>query len=261
MRKYDIKAEFPDKGNLSLYDLLTEIDKEYDLYNDINIYRDKFKNSDKSGIIDKLNNLLHFDIEAMANESHIATFEALKLLKELFVIEKYGLPKKMWFKKNIRIRITDILAKPRMSNITTYLSGKSVYNDVFKRLFEDIKYNVDDAEKRIYFVDKIDAQWQYIEQKQFDYVTSDMALSDPDSALTELKRINQKLDNIISDIESESEPIDIPTEGVMNTFFNMLLIHKKLCYLTDRISMETFFHLLRGLMTNTLHYIRNMRVR
>ena len=194
MGKYDIYAEFPDEECLSLYDLLNELDREYKLYDDLLIYRDKFKNNDGSGIIDRLKSLLDFDIEAMAKEMDNSKFEELKLLKELFIIEKYGKPKKnkrFMSEEGIRIRITNILAKPRMQNVSTYLSATNEYSSVFEELFDDIKCNVDDEEKRIDTIDRIDAQWQYIAQKQFDYVTSDMALSDTDSALKELVRMQQ----------------------------------------------------------------------
>lgn len=243
MGKYDIHAKYPTEGRLSLNDLLNELEKEYKLYDDLLIYRDKFKNNDGSGIIDKLKSLLNFDIEAMAKESDNSKFEELKLLKELFIIEKYGKPKKnkrFMPKEGIRIKITNILAKPRMQNVSTYLSATNEYSSVFEELFDDIKCNVDDAEKRIDTIDRIDAQWQYIAQKQFDYVTSDMALSDTDSALKELVRINNKLDSIILELESQSGTEVMPAEGVMKSFFNLLLNHQQLCYLTDRINMKSF---------------------
>lgn len=241
MGKYDIGAELTNDCKLTAYDLAIEIVNEFGEY-DAKSIEMKLGNS-KSGLLYKLKKILNFDAKEMAKNSKEEQFRMYKLLKVLYKFEKYGEQKRIRAyntETKIKIPIIDILAKPRMSNIDTYLVDSNKFDNAIDQCISIIKKEVDDAEARIDLIDKIDDQWQYIAQKQFDYVTSDMALSDPDSALKELKRINQKLDNIISDIESESKTIAIPTEGVMKTFFNMLLIHKKLCYLTDRISMESF---------------------
>lgn len=65
MGKYDIDSELTPECRLSLNDLVEELDDELNLYENIDTYKDKFKNYYKSGLIDKLNKLLRFDIEKL----------------------------------------------------------------------------------------------------------------------------------------------------------------------------------------------------
>ena len=243
MGKYDIGAELTPECRLSLDDLVDELDKELELYDDLQTYKDKFHNNDKSGLIDKLKKILYFDIDNINKESDKEKFDMLKLLKALFYIEKYGVAKcdsKNRVDEDIRIRITDILEKPRLSNVNSYLSEVTQYGDVFERLFNDIKGNVDDADERIDMIEKVDDYWQYIAAKQFDYTFSDMALHHPDDMLTELKRINEKLEDIINNIDISAQQNNLQNEGVMKIFFNILLTHRKLCYDIDRIRCNEF---------------------
>ena len=243
MGKYDIDAELTYNCKLSLYDLIKELDQELGMYPDIANYRDKFKNNDRSGLIDKLVDILNFDIEKMSEESKQAKFEMLKLLKVLYYIEKYGEPKKIRsydLNTKIRIPIIDILAKPRFSNINTYFSSGSQYGEIFDLLFNDVKRNVDDADMRIDMIEKIDDYWQYIAGQQFDYVFSDMALHNHDDMLTELKRINKRLEEIINNIDISAQQSNLHSEGVMKTFFNILLTHRQLCYDIDRIRVNEY---------------------
>lgn len=83
-------------------------------------YRDKFKNADQSGIIDKLRKKLDFDIEEIYGNDPKEKFEAFKLLKLLYYIEKDGAPKNRGKSaENTKIQIIDILSKPRLDNIQT----------------------------------------------------------------------------------------------------------------------------------------------
>ena len=241
MGKYDIGAELTNECKLTAYDLAIEIATDFGLFDAKSI--EMQLGYSKSGLLHKLNRLLNFDAKEMTNGSKEEQFKMYKLLKVLYIIEKYGKPKKVRAydtESEIRIRLLDILSKPRMSNIDTYLVNSNEYENAIDWIISIIKEEVDDAEERIDLVDKVDAQWQYIAQKQFDYVTSNMALSDTDSALKELVRINNKLDSIILELESQSRTEVMPAEGVMRSFFNLLLNHKQLCYLTDRINMKSF---------------------
>ncbi len=244
MGKYDIGAELTNECKLTAYDLAEEIAEELGL-SDTKAIEMKLGNG-KSGLLKKLKDLLEFDAKEIAKDSEVELFKMYKLLKVLYLCEKDGAPKKIRVydtESEIKIRIIDILAKPRMSNIATYLVDGNKVENAIDQLISLIKVEVDDAADRTALIDKIDDRWQYIAQKQFDYVTSDMALSDPETTLKELKRINRKLDTIIDELNTESQTDAIPTEGVMNSFFNMLMNHKKLCYLTDRIRMKSFLSL------------------
>lgn len=243
MGKYDIDAQLINESKLSLNDLSKEIYDESDTpfsYADISF---KLKNKQGSGLINKLKKHLGFDIEGMAEVSASERFDALKLLKELFHIEKDGLPKYVnnyYPEANTRVHIIDIIAKPRLANIKTYYADGSKYGDVFEQLFDDIKSIVPDADERIRIIEDIDSYWQYLSSRQFDYVFSNMALADMESSLKELQRINGVLERVLNKLDVNERNLKMSTEGVMKTFFNILLTHKKLCNETDRIKSAEF---------------------
>ena len=243
MGKYDIDAQFMNEANPTLNDLCKEILKETGgQYSDSELLF-KFKNKQGSGLINKLKKYLNFDAEKMSRVSSKEKFDEMKLLKELFYIEKDGLPKYVNDYNptaNSKVRIINILAKPRLSNIESYYSESSVYGKIFKNLFSNIKSNVPDAEKRIDIIEDIEAYWQLISQQHFDYVNSNMALADMESSLKNLQRINRTLKTILDKLDFDYRNLHMSTEGIMNTFFNILLVHRRLCYETDRIKVTQF---------------------
>lgn len=243
MGKFDIDAQQINESKLTLNELSKEIYDESDTPFSCAEIMFKLKNKQGSGLINKLKKHLNFDIEGMAEVSISERFNALKLLKELFFIEKDGSPKYVNdydLKANTRVHIIDILAKPRLANIKTYYAYGSQYGDVFDQLFADISSNVSDADERIGTIEDIDSYWQYIAQKQFDYVFSNMALADMESSLKELQRINRVLENVLNKLDINERNLKMSTEGVMKTFFNILLTHQKLCNETDRIKAAEY---------------------
>ena len=73
----------------------------------------------------------------------------VRILKQLYYIEKAG-------KKGKKIRIIDILAKPRLANIPFVDSRSGIYNDVFRKLYDQIKEAVPDAEERHAKLEQVD---------------------------------------------------------------------------------------------------------
>ena len=265
MGKYDIGSKLTNECKLTIYDLAQEIadetEKEIEALEKKTIKKktdeEKIKESPKpdgivqalkdskgSGLVNKLNTRLHFDVEKVAASSDEEKFQMLKLLKKLYWIEKYDTPKfvnKHSISARGKIRITDILAKPKMSNIYTYYSESySEYGEVFNELLADLRSEVDDADDRNTIIENIEIFWQTLSAFQYDYVLSDMAIHYPDMCLKELKRINSTLDNVLDQIGFENIHNDIPSEGIMKTFYNILLTHERLCYETDRIRLSEF---------------------
>ena len=243
MGKYDIDAQLINESELTLKDLSKELYNESDTAFSCTDISFKLKNKQGSGLINKLKKHLDFDIESMAEVSDSERFDALKLLKELFFIEKDGLPKYVNDfnpEANTRVHIIDILSKPRLANIKTYYADGSQYGEVFDQLFADIRSIVSDANERILLIERIDSYWQYIAARQFDYVFSNMALADMESSLKELQRINGVLESVLIKLDIEERNIQRLTEGVMKTFFNVLLTHKKLCNEIDRIKAAEY---------------------
>ncbi len=67
-----------------------------------------------------------------------------------------------------------------------------------------------------------------------------MALADMESSLKELQRINGVLERVLNKLDVNERKLKMSTEGVMKTFFNILLTHKKLCNETDRIKAAEY---------------------
>ena len=103
MSKYDIESRYRESYPVTLIDLCREIQAEEEA-SDVNTekysesaehskyeadyLRNKFKNSDKSGSIDKLKSKKGFDIEKIAGEDKVQQYDMLRLLKILYYIEK-----------------------------------------------------------------------------------------------------------------------------------------------------------------------------
>ncbi|APM39953.1 hypothetical protein [Clostridium kluyveri] len=248
MGKYDIGKKQSRLCQLTFIELCKELVNEYeDKYpNDENKWRNPetlwklFKNDDESGLIDKLKRCLHFDIEAIAEKSNAEKFDELKLLKLLYYIEKSGEPKyKPLDNKDLKIQITDILAKPRLENIMTDYSEKSVYGSIFSEMFDKVRSEITDADVRDKKIEAINMHWEYITGKIFDYVISDRALDEPENAIRELERIDRFLNENVLGRLSTTYPSSISNkEGVMNTFYNILVCHKLMCNEADRLNIN-----------------------
>lgn len=203
-------------------------------------FREKIKSNDRSGLINKLNDNLGFDIEMMMEQSDQDKFDGLKLLKLLYYIEKDGLPKKDTFGSKVtsKLCITDILAKPRLENIHTDYSPKSEFGDVVDSMLSLIGQNIDDAGKRWGVIEKINITWKYATDSLFAYVFSDYATKFPESNLIQLKRIKRYLsEKIIMKCKTVKPRSFVSNEGVMKSFYNLLLCHEKLCNDIDRVNI------------------------
>lgn len=263
MGKFDITSEYNENIKLNLMELSREISEEIsakfdkqqaerqknnaspdnDNLNqkylgeadqnliDPNVVCQKLTNSNNSGLLNKLEKLLHFDMLKIAGESNKEYFDMLKILKVLYYIEK---PKKA----DERVLITDILAKPQPGNIPAEASQKSVYGDVFQNLYEKIYSAADDADERCYALESIDTSWKFITVQSFNYLLSSQALDSPDKAYAELIRIKNYLSMLYEKLKKVPLSAKIRPESVMNTFFNILACHKLLCIETGKISVN-----------------------
>lgn len=243
MGKYDISAELTNDCKLTVYDLAKEIDTELEL-DDTKAIEMKLGNG-KSGLLKKLKDILKFDVEEIAKDSEEEQFQMYKLLKELYLIEKYGRKKyvgRFYPNINLKIKIIDILAKPRLSNIKTYYSEYSEFGTVFDKLFSDICSIVEDSNERIRLFESIESYWQNLSQYQYNYVAYDSAMGHKKETLTELNKINEGLNRILTLIDNSNSSLTLPTEGVMGTFLNILLTYKRLCYEEDRIRLFNYIN-------------------
>jgi hypothetical protein len=181
--------------------------------------------------------LLGYDIEE--NNSDKEKHALFKLLKLLYYIEKSGEPKyKAAYEEDLRINITDILEKPRLENIQTELSDKSVYGKYFESLYENVKTEVEDADSRFQKLERINIYWEYLTEKVFDYVITDRAIDEPENALFELERIRRFLQERVLDRLSYDKIPKTSDGEVVNTFYNKLVCHRLMCRDVDRININ-----------------------
>lgn len=244
MGKYDIGAELTSECKLSIYDLAKEIADELGLYETKAV--EMSLGNGKSGLLKKLKDILKYDAKEIANDSKEEQFRMYKLLKELYRIEKYGASKNIRAydtTSEVKIPIINILAKPRLSNINTYYSEHSQFEKEFVQIFSNIKLNVKDADERIRIIELIETYWQSLSQFQYNYVAYDEAMDHKKEALRNLKNINTKLNKILMLIDNTGTAPTLPTEGVMETFFNILLTFKNLCYEEDRIRLFNYINM------------------
>lgn len=240
--KYNMDSAYSEECTLKMSDLIAELMDEHTPYGgNYDSFYHLLKNHDKSGLIDLLKSELEFDIEAIAGDSKAERFDMYKLLKLLFNIEKVGAPqKKKGFEDvdKIRTPFIKILANPRTANIKTPYTTKTVHGDTFEKVFNAVKGGVADSKRRIALIDEMNGYWDYIIEKQFDYVISDMALEQPESSLEELRRIHRFLDKMLNQLAGNNPHEKSQPEGVLQTFFNILLTHQQLCYERDRIKIN-----------------------
>lgn len=232
MGNFDVDSKYDENLKISLTALCKEIldEEQVDerLVPENTIYQ-KFKDGHGTGLLDKLKKLLDFDMEQIARHSKKECFDMLKILKLLFHIEKE-------VASDDNIRITNILAKPRLANISGDVSPSANYNDVVQNLYDQIRSLVDDADIRCAKLEKADLLWKFITVQTFDYVLSPQALSFPEDARKELTNIKEFLENkVYNKLKEIPASKKSQSEGVMNTFFNMLACHRLLCMENTKI--------------------------
>jgi hypothetical protein len=240
MSKYNLGQNERAKCALTIAELCVEIaDENKDLIsNSPDTLRDKFKNHDNSGIIDKLGNKLNFRIEEFDDK-----YDQLKLLKYLYYLEKYGLSKNKSTRNNdkTKFRIIDVLNKPRLDNINSHISVNNAYGNILSKMKSDIEKEIrkeaifSKQEKFNY----IKTYWEEITHKTFDYVMSEMALNKKDSAYEELERIERYLKHKILERLPDVSELKLPyKESLFDTFYNIVMSHEVLCYDADRLRIN-----------------------
>ena len=238
MAVYDIDSKYSDDLKVGLTELSNEILSEIDVAADENgaidtnsIYK-KLTNPNGSGILDKLKNKLDFDMKKLSNGSDSETFDMLRILKLLYKLEKSR-------PKGNKIRITDLLAKPRLANIITTSSDSKGHAKIFQTLYSQIKRVVEDADFRNNTLNSANMKWQFITVQAFNHVLSNKAIMYPDESYWELYRIKDFLEKkVYSKLEQLHIDNSSQQEGVMKTFYNMLACHELLCIESAKIAIN-----------------------
>ena len=243
MAKYDMNSTFSDSYKLTLSELCHELMDEYEAETGNEpkgeeTYRNKFKNHDRSGILDKLKDKLQLDLEKIAINDR-ERFNMLKILKQLYYIEKSGEPKnKLTLDQNVRIPIIDILAKPVLDNVFTCDNSQSEYGDIILGVLMQLEEVIPDARERYSTLQNINNDWETIGFKMFNYILTDKSFSNPEVATAELKRINSFLrDKILVKLRKLDPEKYLKPEGVMTTYYTVIRTCWLMSYASDRINI------------------------
>lgn len=169
MGKYDFNAELKDDCKLTLTDLIQELmdERKGTAKGELEeaTYRAAFKDP-KSGLISKIKDKVGIDFdECLRDDSKRIKFDSLKILKCLYEIEKDGIPKKIGgISDRSLIRITNILANPRLENIRSIYSSKSTYGEIFNNLYKKVEEQIPSSLKCkiLETLDCIDLEWRVI---------------------------------------------------------------------------------------------------
>ncbi len=253
MGKYDLSSVYDENATYTLYDLVAEITKECDKKrfakkeneendNTLNYsetkegYKEVVDNSilhkigherHGSGILDKLNKLFGFDLEKATASSKKERFEMLRLLKLMFYIEKwdgegsdYGEP----------LKITDLLAKPRPSNIVYSGPNPTKYSNIIYELFEGLKQWVNDADSRCRELDRCSEFWQMLGLQSFEYVCSAENGDCQQKEYEELLHLQEIVYTLYDGLKRIPKSAKCRAEDIWGTFFNIVYCHMLLCY-------------------------------
>lgn len=250
MKKFNLYQCYDKNYIYTFDDLETEILVEsykYWLKNDVynlaennNLY-EKFINDDKSGIINKLNEIFGFDIIAIAQGDNKKTFEMFKLLKYLYFLDKHDRIKGMKKLQEKNFVFLDLLAKPRLENFNTNIPAKSIYGDILEKIRLEISSAVPNGDGLYYRIFQINYNWQYALSKLTEYILTDIALEDANLSLCELKRIKNLLnENIYCKINNISVP-KLQCENILEGFLNIINTHIFLCSNYDNSVINNSF--------------------
>ncbi len=250
-KNFDMDSKYNEYVILKIDSLISELQQEmgehisveeYDKMPSNDAIRRRFKSSDKSGIIDRLKGNLGFDIEIIAKTSKKEKFDMFRLLKRLYNIEKVGKNKKYPVLKERKIRIIDILAKPRLANIETSSGISGEYGEIFEELYSDIKSQVavDIAESRVNELNHMALEWERLILNIMQLTYMDYALNNQERTLKILNGFKQYLDKLLkkqpfSDKSFKKLPYK---EGIMDTFFNILCCHRIKCVFGNFLNID-----------------------
>lgn len=196
----------------------------------------KFKNKDKSGIIDKLNMYFNFDVEQLGKKSPQESFKMLQLLNYLYKLDKHKRIKKVekenksWEEQQeIDIIFLDMLNKPHIENINTTIPAKSRNGKVFENVRSDINKMVPEYIKMYKELIDINEGWQYFLRKMLNCIIENLGHDFTEVSTIKLKCIYEILqENIYFKIENISTQ-NISSRNIFETFWCIINTHPFLC--------------------------------
>lgn len=262
MGKYDIYAKLNDECKLTLADLIQELlDERKDTKKGTlseGAYRQKFVDK-KSGLISKIKKATGINLTIyLKGEDKQEKFNALKILKCFYEIEKDGIPKnKGGIGIKSPIKITDILREPKLQNVDSIYTTESVYGEVFEDLYRKIKDNAECGDTIEKIFDEIELKWSTLRHRIVCYYRTWECQVDENKAMNELNELEaffewlkeqynqtrcfvegkQDFEGLRKDLLmcKQLKEMEEKCFGVMDRLFVVLKSYKVLCMETDQV--------------------------
>lgn len=196
--------------------------------------REKIKNAKNSGLINRLLKYIDFDIEAIAKGNSKETFDEYKLLKLLYLMEHKGFIFEE--QRYERVPILDLLSKPRLENVHSVFSDNDHHGAMYEYLCKSIEPFVKDLDGRCEKIQKVSSEWEQVVADMINYFVSDVAIDNLISNIYLLNHIYGSIKEIISPLlQANVKERRKYKEGVLDTFYNILLCYYFKCNEDDRI--------------------------
>lgn len=193
----------------------------------------------KGGIIKQLKNNLNFDIKKIAQSSEDNKYEMYELLK---IIYKFNFEDES-DDEPANKTIMKIFQKPTLKNLITEYSPNSRFGNIYFKFLEKIIPYVDDVDNRYDRIYDGNCFWeQFIGVLKWKSIAKD-SLERIEYYSNYFDRVNEVAESVLHCLEKISQTFDFhkieDTDGVFNTFFNLLVYFEINCNNEDRIKINS----------------------
>lgn len=222
------KTEKPDSVPCTVYRLCKELEDENadsEGYS-CNALLKKFHDKSGSGIIDHLKNDLHFDVNKYED------FSKCQFLKLIFRYEYENVS----IRGRKKYRLTEILQKPCLSNISSFYETETLYGGSIDALIEELegKIGKEVAKQRKILLYKKNQRWNNALAHAIEYAYDEKMIAPENREQTQfdLKNIKRFLtDEILAKLK-EPENKD-PVDDIFISFYTLLIAHEMVCEQED----------------------------
>ena len=183
---------------------------------------------DQSSILNKLKNQLYFDIKAYAKKSDEEKFNVLKLLYFIVNTNKYDGVNTLK-----TVSIIDLMAKSSLEH-TDFKN--SIYEEHFKNCLSTLQQGVDKPDEREREIEKIHSLWKKYYSNIYNTIVWEVIFKNNNLESDNLEIIHQRLKQLIASLNrNQILKLHRPNEGVIDTFYNMMLSSRILAEIEEHL--------------------------
>lgn len=183
---------------------------------------------DQSSILNKLKNQLYFDIKAYAKKSDEEKFNVLKLLYFIVNTNKYDGANTLK-----TVSIIDLMAKSSLEH-TDFKN--SIYEEHFKNCLSTLQQGVDKPDEREREIEKIHSLWKKYYSNIYNTIVWEVIFKNNNLESDNLEIIHQRLKQLIASLNrNQILKLHRPNEGVIDTFYNMMLSSRILAEIEEHL--------------------------